>query len=1099
MIVDDVRAVPARVLKLFVVSLAFLGLVAPVAQAQEDDESSATVAQERDADIEEVIVTGSRLKRDTFSSISPLQVITGQVSREIGTIDASSILQESTMAAGAQIDLTFNGFVLDNGPGASTINLRGLGDSRTLVLINGRRAAPAGVEGAPVSPDLNMIPSMLVQQYEVLLDGASSVYGSDAIAGVVNIIMRKDFEGFEVEGYTQIPDESGGVQNTLAASWGFTGDRGFFGIAGEYADYEAITMNDRPWTEGCNKHLEQTTDGSYRSDSVEYEFDYGMRSEPCKVGFSRRAWDSYAQFGSIYYTPGESNVGIPNLSEATNGWIGALDNNGDGQPDVDFNDYNANGQYGGAFMFPEHTRISAMAYGEYTFAGDMNLTPYFEVLYNQRETFVYDGGGSNLGFEVPADNPWNPCNPNGVDGVDCGAAYDNGVMRNPYFVDAFTAINGASPDWYAENFGLTWLFNDWDGTNPLGATPLEAQPSVDGHLDNTYSDVDQIRFVAGIGGDLPSLDWGSMDNWYFDLVLVHSESNGSSKRTGVDEVNLDYSLSTTVWDQGTNTFSCGNGSDGCVPVNLFAPSLYDNLINNDFATQAERDYVMVDREFDTQYKQSLVNGYMGGDLFNMSAGEAMFGIGFEHRNDEIDSIPNEVAAEGRIWNYFADRGAVGEKYTSEVFAELELPLFAGNPGMEELTVNVSTRYTDDEFYEGHWTYSAKLAYRPIDSLMIRATTGTSYRAPNLRELFIEGQTGFRTLTDPCVTPEDALGGLGGYDPSLDPRDAWVLTNCIAQGVDPTNLGIVATGQTAPRYSMEVSSAGGGPTLDPETSESWTAGFSFDQPWFESFDLSIGATYYEIEMNDEIVELWTGYSIDGCYNDLNGQGQHPFCVNLDRDLAGDGLINFSREVFLNQDARIARGVDINLAVDVPARMFGRAVDFGFDLVMNRKLELTSIFRDPNSGFEDEEDYVGQFGFPEWEGQGILRADFGKWRLTWSTRYISSVAENPLAAAPFDNWPDGGAPAGSDTCLGEAFGDVDCRDVGWAENYFRHDMSAYWRGNVWTFGAGVRNVKNEWPPQVDSAARIGAVFNNTPMGRGYDTFGRTYFVNVRASFQ
>jgi iron complex outermembrane receptor protein len=1073
-------------LRNLVLGLAFIGLVAPVAHAQDDDD-------DEDDTVDEVVVTGSRLKRDTFSSISPLQVISTQMSREIGTIDAASILQESSTAAGAQIDLTFNGLVLDNGPGASTINLRGLGDSRTLVLINGRRAAPAGVEGVPVSPDLNMIPSMMVQQYEVLLDGASSIYGSDAIAGVVNIIMRKDFEGFEVEGYTQVPTHDNGVQNTLSAAWGYTGDRGFFGIAAEYADFEAITFDDRPWTAGCNTHLEQTSDGQIRRNSVEYEFDYGMRSEPCKVGFARRAWDDVAQFGSIYWTPGTSNVGIPNLSEAT-AWGIALDNNGDGVPDVDFNDYNANGAAGGGYMFPELERISAMSYGEYTFAGEANITPYFEVLYNKREVYVFDGAGSNVDFTVPANNPWNPCNPDGVDGVDCGAAYDNGLMRNEYFEQDFAAIYGATPQFYAEVLGLEWLFNDFSGANPLGATPLRAQPSIIGHLDNTYSEVEQMRYVAGIKGDLPFIDWGAMDNWSFDVVLVHNDSNGTSKRTGVSEPNLRYSLETTVWDEQTNTFTCGNGSDGCVPVNLFAPSLYENLVNNDFATQAERDYVIVDRTFDTQYKQTLFNAYAGGDLFRTGAGDAMFGLGVEYRIDEIDSIPNDVAAEGQIWNYFADRGAVGEKYTAEFFTELELPIFAGNPGMEELTLNVSARYTDDEFYDSAWTYSAKMAYRPTDTLLLRATVGTSYRAPNLRELFIEGQTGFRFLSDPCVTPEDAVTPLG-YDPSQDNRDPWVLSNCVAQGVDPTNLGIIASGQTTPAYFMEVSRAGGGPTLDPETSESWTAGFSFDQPWFDSFDMSIGATYYEVEMNDEIVELWTGYSIDACYNDINGQGQHPFCANLDRNLDGDGLINFTREVFVNQDARIARGVDINLAVDIPARMFGEAVDFGLDIVMNRKFELTEIYRDPNSGFEDEEDFVGQFGYPEWEGQGILRADFGNWRATWSTRYISSVAENPLAAEPFTDYPTGSG----DTCLGEAFGDVQCRDIGWADNYFRHDASIYWRGSMWTFGAGVRNIKDEWPPQVDSDARIGAVYNNTPMGRGYDVFGRTYFVNVAASFQ
>lgn len=106
-------------------------------------------------------MTGSRLKRDTYSSIAPLQVISGQVSREVGLIDAADILQESTAASGQQIDLTFQGFVLDNGPGSSTIKLRGLGSGRTLVLINGRRLAPAGVEGAPAAADLNLIPASL--------------------------------------------------------------------------------------------------------------------------------------------------------------------------------------------------------------------------------------------------------------------------------------------------------------------------------------------------------------------------------------------------------------------------------------------------------------------------------------------------------------------------------------------------------------------------------------------------------------------------------------------------------------------------------------------------------------------------------------------------------------------------------------------------------------------------------------------------------------------------------------------------------------------------------------------------------------------------
>ena len=197
--------------------------LSPAALAQEDaedeDEEAAAVEQ-ADDEVEEVIVTGSRLKRSTYTSVSPLQIITGEVSREAGLIDAGEILQESTAAGGVQIDLTFQGFVLDNGPGAVTVDLRGLGADRTLVLINGRRMAPAGVEGAPSSPDLGLIPGLLVQQYDQLLDGASSVYGSDAIAGVVKRHLVEGLRRLRVRGVPSISGPRRGQGQHLRCQMG---------------------------------------------------------------------------------------------------------------------------------------------------------------------------------------------------------------------------------------------------------------------------------------------------------------------------------------------------------------------------------------------------------------------------------------------------------------------------------------------------------------------------------------------------------------------------------------------------------------------------------------------------------------------------------------------------------------------------------------------------------------------------------------------------------------------------------------------------------------------------------------------------------------
>jgi iron complex outermembrane receptor protein len=232
---------------------------ASISYSQETIESEEVEADSSDSEkatssVEEVVVTGSRLKRSTYSSISPLQIITPEISREAGLLSAADILQTSTSAGGQQIDLTFSGFVLDNGPGSRTLSLRGLGAARTLLLINGRRMAPSGAEGAPYAPSLGTIPSGLVGQYDVLTDGASSVYGSDAIGGVTNVILKKDFDGFNINNASMtFPKYDGADTQKLAITWGKNWDRGFVGGGLDYTNNESATYGSRPWMSECRK------------------------------------------------------------------------------------------------------------------------------------------------------------------------------------------------------------------------------------------------------------------------------------------------------------------------------------------------------------------------------------------------------------------------------------------------------------------------------------------------------------------------------------------------------------------------------------------------------------------------------------------------------------------------------------------------------------------------------------------------------------------------------------------------------------------------------------------------------------------------------
>ena len=1091
--VDEDRAILARVLgPIAVLFASFCLMAAPAVYAQDGNDDSGQSAIEEDDDaVDEVVVTGSRLKRDTYSSISPLQIITGQVSREVGLIDAADILQESTASSGQQIDLSFQGFVLDNGPGSSTINLRGLGEARTLVLVNGRRLAPAGVEGAPFAADLNLVPASLVQQYDLLLDGASSVYGSDAIAGVANILLRKDFDGIEIEGYTRIPEHGGGVDNTLSIVWGKNFDRGFIGLGAEYQDSERVRLEDRPWTAGCDRHFEIDENGQFRQEEQFYNNVYGMDWDDCRLGLlAARVSVPFA--GSIYATPGTSNGAWNGFSESSIFGFG-VDSDQDGRADVHFRDYDLNGKASqqNSDLFPDTESQNFMAYGEYTFAGEANITPYFETMYSKREFFSNSSEGQ-LFPSVPANNPFNICNPAAAGGSDCGLAWD-ALMNNPGVIAGVMNAFGCDPS----------TGGSCDQTvGAIGAASVVPIVSVAGDRNFTSVEADQTRFVGGVRGDMPWLTAGPLDNWSFDIYGSYSKSTGTSERRGIREDRLDLALgvysTTNTPCEANDPTAVGPrsgltiadlGADvmpGCVPVNLFAPSLYQlGVVTGEFASAAERDYLFDGRNFDTDYEQTVISAYVTGDIFEMPAGAVALGVGFEHRNDDIASIPDAVARDGLFFGFFSDGGATGDKDTDEIFAEVELPLLAGVPGFEELNLNLSTRYTDDEIYGSGNTESFKLGWRPVESLLLRATYGTSFRAPNLRELFLQAQSGFGSIFDPCFIPDDAIDPIsGGYNPALDDREAHVLANCVANGVDPT----LANNNGFNVFSTEVAS-GGALDLFAEESTSWSAGFSWDQPFTNAFGLALSATYYEIEVNQTIIEPSGQFIVNDCYNSLTGNS--VFCSRIARDLSDptSPVIDIIDSGFINREAENARGVDVNLTFDDSFTVFDRPIDMTFDVTANRQLERSTLFIDDN-GNQDIETFQGEWGFPDWTVRTGLRFDYDNFRLTYETRYIASVKQDADGVDAFSS-----AFSASDTCLGPP-NDVLCRDYGDTDNYFLHHLSLYYYGDRWTFGGGIRNLLDEEPPVIDGTEILAV--NNTPIGYGYDINGRTFFLNVGINF-
>ena len=233
-----------------IVSLAVTGMAPAFAQETPAEEPEAPTTAQAPEATQEVVVTGSRIRSVTpFNSPDPISIIDPEISVREGKSDVASMLQSSPIAAGStQITSAISSnFVTNGGPGAQTIDLRGLGANRTLVLLNGRRAGPAGTRGGVSSFDLNVLPQSIVQNIQILKTGASSVYGSDAVAGVVNIITKTDTNGIELNANVSVPFDSGGESYRLSAVWGKTFERGHIMIAADYTHVNELARGDRDY------------------------------------------------------------------------------------------------------------------------------------------------------------------------------------------------------------------------------------------------------------------------------------------------------------------------------------------------------------------------------------------------------------------------------------------------------------------------------------------------------------------------------------------------------------------------------------------------------------------------------------------------------------------------------------------------------------------------------------------------------------------------------------------------------------------------------------------------------------------------------------
>jgi len=1026
-----------------------LGFASPVLAQDTDDTQSSDANASTDAEDltqgEAIVVTGSRIATVTpFNSPDPVSVIDPEVAKREGKFDIASTLQSSPIAAGStQITSAISSnFVTNGGPGAQTIDLRGLGANRTLVLLNGRRAGPAGTRGGVSSFDLNVLPQSIVDNIQILKTGASSVYGSDAVAGVVNIITKTDTDGVTFDVSSTLPTDTGGEEHRISAVWGKTWSRGHLMIAGDYTHRNELARGDRDYLacpedyifhpDGSRADLVDPRTGKYRCDDLPWghvwtynlidnlyldgpngEVDGGLNTSP-------RGETVLMQ----YQYPGET-LGIPAFGAP--GYAGDFGAPAGWYP----TGYDAaslavqNGYHPFVeeqTIIPETDLYTIYAEGSYEVTDHAEL--FGEFLYNRRKT------------------------------------YQNGWRQFWNF--------GYTGDLYSTGAGNA--FNYWGGG--FQGLNLISPTAITNHADSSQ-DVEYYRGVGGLRGD-----FGGTSNWAWEVYGQYSRNIGRYR---------DERVLQDVYNSGLYQGLYGYGSCVGTVLPVSGKQCIDIPWADPYFLRGEMTPEQVDFIFDweegrTLYTQLTGEASVSGSLLELPAGPLGFAGGLTIRQDRINDTPGDITLAGNAWGSSSAGVTAGKSITKEAFAELSIPILADQPFFEEFTLSAAARVTNveatrasDGFSDsdnGNWTYKVGANWAMTDWLRFRASYGTSYRAPALFEQFLADETSFprQSDIDPCISWAQGLAN--------STTSQRIADNCAADGIPGDYTGGSITANAVAQ--------GGIGQLKAETSNALVIG-TILTPRFDFLPgtrINIAVDYFDIKVKGEISQLGSRNIVYGCY-DSDDFANEPLCDLFVRGGIASAPLTISDifDKFVNIARQRNSGVDVSAQIRQDAGGLG---DFSLtaDMTWQTKDDLVLL---PGSPVTSDN---GEAGSPQWVG------DF---RLTWDTPVDGLSAFYGMSVIGGTSDEGDYVDRNGDTCVTSQFFGEYCPDLT-APAIFYHNFSVTKEfQDRFTLTLGVNNIFDTRPPRVSqlnggTIQMLGPVISASQ----YPFVGRRLFINATADF-
>jgi iron complex outermembrane recepter protein len=731
------------------------------AEARDPAEAQATDAASNAEQDDGILVTGTRVVRDGYQAPTPLTVLnTAEIQNTSPTNNIADFVNQMPSLAGSTRPSNSRLNISSGQAGINALNLRNFGETRTLILLNGRRSVASTITGVV---DVNTIPQMLVERVEIVTGGASASYGSDAVAGVVNFILDNDFEGLKLEADTGVTSRGDGFNYSASAAGGFSfaEGRGRLVISGEIAHRDGIfDTNDRDWN---HTGFVRIQDPTWVFSSTNPQFITTLRqvgaanSTPGGLitnsagGVANRLRGLY--FGSggqvLQYQFGALTFPVPTGAAAP-----TLTQGGDWR-------VNDSGRRIG--LDPEDDRRSI--FGRFSYEVADGVTLFAEASYNWQEVFFNAGPNLSTGQVLNA--------------TGCSAATPTSA---PATCNAFL-YNTLGPAALAGITSVTFATTAAD-------LPFRAI--------NNKREVQ--RYVIGAEGDFDL--FGEQARW--DVYGQYGRADLREQLRGIMHTARLANATNAVFAQAGNPAGAAPGTIVCA-INVDAnPNNNDpacvplNRLGIGVANSAAIDYVLGDPYRDQVVEQTVVGANLSFNPFATWAGDVSVAIGGEYREESIrGSVPVEfqpiVTGTGttNLWsvgNYLPSQGSFDVK---EAYLEVVVPLGLG------IEFNGAVRATDYSTSGYVTTWRAGATWQPIDDIRFRVTRSRDIRAPNLNDLFAAGTANTDSVSNPffnaatgTATPLNGVvyntasigySGLASGNPNLDPEiaDSWNIGGVIS--------------------------------------------------------------------------------------------------------------------------------------------------------------------------------------------------------------------------------------------------------------------------------------------------------------------------------